>query len=92
MTSALPVRQSWSPGSDYVRLDGRLEDLNKIFNARFRRWERRLNGRMVHFAYRTNELAVPAAPGEPRRRCVFSGAVARGLSCLQPGPGPESGL
>lgn len=59
VTSALPVRVTWSPMADYVKLDAPVEDLNKIFNAKFRRWERRVNGNAVHATYRTRELAVP---------------------------------
>ena len=53
------ARVSWSPGQDYVRVEARVEDLYKIFNAKFRRWERRLRGEVVHETYRTRELAVP---------------------------------
>ena len=59
-TSAMgAARVSWSPGQDYVRIEARVEDLDKIFNAKFRRWERRLRGEVVHETYRTRELAVP---------------------------------
>ena len=34
-TNALSVRVSWSPGLDFVRVEGRVEDLDRIFNARF---------------------------------------------------------
>ena len=53
------ARVSWSPGRDYVRVEARIEDLDKIFNAKFRRWERVLRGEVVHETYRTRELAVP---------------------------------
>ena len=53
------ARVSWSPGRDYVRVEARVEDLDKIFNAEFRRWERVLGGEVVHETYRTRELAVP---------------------------------
>ena len=58
-TNALSVRVSWSPGLDFVRVEGRVEDLDRIFNARFRRWERALRGRVVHATHRTREMAVP---------------------------------
>ena len=41
-----------------MRLEARVEDLDKIFNAKFRRWERVLRA-VVHETYRTRELAVP---------------------------------
>ena len=53
------VSVAWSPGGDFVRLEARVEDLDKIFNAKFRRWERVLRGEVVHETYRTRELAVP---------------------------------
>jgi hypothetical protein len=58
-TSGLRVKINWSPGFDFVRLEARVEDLDKIFNAKFRRWERRLRNDVVHETYRTRELAVP---------------------------------
>ena len=59
VTSALSVQTRWSPGNDYVRVEGSVGDLNRIFNADFRRWDRRVNGRTVHAAFRTREMAVP---------------------------------
>ena len=59
VTSALSVQTRWSPGGDHVRVEGSVGDLNRIFNARFRRWDRRVNGRTVHAAFRTREIAVP---------------------------------
>ena len=59
VTSALPVSVRWSPGGDFVRVEGRLEELDRVFGARFRRWERRLRGVAVHATHRTRELAVP---------------------------------
>jgi len=53
------VSVAWSPGGDFVRVEARVEDLDKIFNAKFRRWERVLRGEVVHETYRTRELAVP---------------------------------
>ena len=59
VTSALPVSVRWSPGGDFVRVEGRLEELDRVFGARFRRWERRLRGVAVHATHRTREIAVP---------------------------------
>lgn len=58
-TSALEVQVRWSPGFDFVRLEAQVQDLDKIFNAKFRRWERRLRNEVVHETFRTRELAVP---------------------------------